>query len=221
MKLLDLYCGAGGAAVGLVQAGFPVKNVVGVDIEPQPDYPFKFVQKDVMDLDESFLEGFDLIWASPPCQAFSNASASARQQGKVYPDLIAKTRNLLINSNTPYCMENVVQAPIRRDFILCGTMFKKKFIRHRKFEIWGFEVEKLLHPHHHTVKLIEKCGYATMAGNGQGKGVSSLLAWQRAMDIFWTENKHSIAEAVPPCYSKYIGEEFMRTHKDYASRAML
>lgn len=132
----------------------------------------------------------------------------------VDPDLIAKTRNLLINSNTPYCMENVIQAPIRRDFMLCGTMFGKKFIRHRKFEIWGFNVEKMFHMHH-LDKLVEKRGYATIAGNGQGKGVSSLAYWQKTMDIFWTENKHSIAEAVPPCYSKYIGKEFFRTHKDY------
>jgi DNA (cytosine-5)-methyltransferase 1 len=131
MKLLDLYCGAGGAAMGYHRAGF---DVVGVDIKEQPNYPFEFIQSDVFELEESFINEFDVIHASPPCQAYSFATKGIRNKGKVYPDLLGKTRNLLIETRKPYIIENVVGAKLIKPLRLCGTMFNLRVIRHRLFE---------------------------------------------------------------------------------------
>lgn len=131
-KLLDLYCGAGGAAVGYNRAGF---EVVGVDINPQPNYPFEFIQSDVFNLDESFLDEFDSIHASPPCQAYSKACNIHRKAGKEYPDLIPSTRKILKDSERPYIIENVTRKTLIKPLMLCGTMFNLRVLRHRLFEI--------------------------------------------------------------------------------------
>jgi len=130
MKLLDLYCGAGGASMGYHRAGF---EVIGVDITPQPNYPFELILADVFDLEESFFDEFDVIHASPPCQAYSKASAQWRNKGVDYPDLISATRALL--DTNPYIIENVPMAPLFQPLTLCGTMFGLRVIRHRLFEI--------------------------------------------------------------------------------------
>src|SRR5258708_28352590 len=126
MKVLDLFCGAGGAAMGLPRA-WPDAEILGVDIVPQPRYPFKFVQADAMTFP---LEGYDFIWASPPCQAFSK---TRRITGKEYPDLIDPIRQRF-PTRIPYVIENVTGAPLFAPVMLCGTMFGLKVIRHRNFE---------------------------------------------------------------------------------------
>jgi len=203
MKILDLYCGAGGAATGLKNAG--LTDITGIDKEDQPDYPFNFIKGDVLELTTEFLQKFDFIWASPPCQLYSFGSIKHIRCGKVYPDLVDPTRQLLLKSRKPWVIENVPRAPIRRDLMLCGEMFKIRVIRHRHFEIEGFKVPQPKHiKHAGTVK--EKY-YITCAGHG-GNGSNKLSVWQDAMEIHWTKNKHSIAEAVPPKYSEYIGSWF-------------
>ena len=104
MKVLDLFCGSGGAAKGIVDAGF---EILGVDINPQSYYPFEFIQRDVFDLPMEFFDEFDWIWASPPCQAYSYGTKWKRNLGKEYADLVQKTRVLLDRTSKPYVIENV------------------------------------------------------------------------------------------------------------------
>ena len=131
LRALDLFCCAGGAAKGLDQAGF---EVVGVDIKPQPRYPFEFHQADALAFPT---EGFDFIWASPPCQA--HTSMKSMHNAKPHLDLIPETRAKLQASGIPYVIENVVGAPLIDPFMLCGTMFglgveDAELRRHRIFE---------------------------------------------------------------------------------------
>jgi DNA (cytosine-5)-methyltransferase 1 len=136
-RALDLFCGAGGATKGLQRAGF---RVVGVDIHPQPHYcGDEFVQMDALEAD---CGEFDLIWASPPCQAFTRLRHM--HTAKPHPNLIPQTRQLLIASGRPYCIENVEEAPLGDSgnlILLCGTMFglqtpdgRAELRRHRLFE---------------------------------------------------------------------------------------
>src|SRR5512146_881208 len=116
-RLLDLFCGAGGAAMGYHRACF---EVVGVDINPQPHYPFEFHQADALTYP---LDGFDVIHASPPCQDYTIASLYHRMNGKTYPDLIEPTRKHLMRSSSVWVMENVPGAPLINPIMLCGSMF--------------------------------------------------------------------------------------------------
>jgi DNA (cytosine-5)-methyltransferase 1 len=137
-RLLDLFCGAGGAAMGYSRAGF---EVVGVDIEPQRRYPFEFIKGDAIvglesllarGLDHYLLCDFDAIHASPPCQAYG--SLRALNPTKDYPRLIEPTRELLVAIGLPYVIENVPGAPLIDPVRLCGSMVGLPIRRHRLFE---------------------------------------------------------------------------------------
>lgn len=211
VRLLDLFCGAGGAAMGYHRAGFD--EIVGVDIEPQPDYPFEFVQADAVDVAYDWdLVQFDLIHASPPCQAYS-ALTKGTNSGRQYLELITETRsNLEVENETPFIIENVAGAPIRKDLMLCGEMFGLDVIRHRYFEA-TWTLPQLAHPQHRGRVAGWRHGvyhdgpYVAVYGEGGGKG--SVADWQRAMGIDWTDNRKSIAEAIPPAYTEYIGRQFI------------
>ncbi len=208
LHALDLFCGAGGASMGLHRAGF---DVVGVDIKKQPRYPFRFVQADA--LEPPFdLSKFDFIWASPPCQAYSSSSAWERQKGKSYPDLIEPVRLMLSSLFSGICIENVIGAPLRRDLILDGTMFGLKVVRRRVFETNWFclQPSSRIQPN-----LVSKHGYSCVVGSGRCSGVPvSANAWhterakRAAMDINWM-NLHELTQAVPPAYSEFIGRAFI------------
>jgi DNA (cytosine-5)-methyltransferase 1 len=129
MKLLDLYCGAGGAAMGYHRAGF---EVVGVDINPQKHYPFEFHQGDAIEYLREQGKEFDVIHASPPCQRYSKSVKKINR--KNHPDLIFNTRTQLITSCRPYIIENVPGSPLINPIVLCGTMFGLDVKRHRLFE---------------------------------------------------------------------------------------
>lgn len=250
LKILDLFCGGGGASMGIHQA-LKEKNIkheiLGMDIREMPDYPFNFVQSDVFDQNTfpiDWFKSFDFAWASPPCQAYSMATKAIRNKGKKYPELIKKTRELLQQANIPFAIENVEKAPIRKDLMLCGEMFDLKVFRHRFFEIENFVCYQPLHPKH---KEIVGKGYYTIIAGGFFRtrkkrarkkrlnlDYGTYNDWCNAMGINWirleyqdhkkrkshnTKNSgptlcsgHPLSEAVPPAYSKYIINQFLKKY---------
>lgn len=196
MRALDLFCGAGGASRGLALAGF---DVTGVDNRPQPNYPYPLIVADAMTFP---LEGYDLIWASPPCQAYSWASAHL---GERYKKLVPAVRIMLQKAGTPYIIENVVGAPMIRPITLCGRMFDLALIRHRQFES-NLPIRAPKHkPHGGTVKNKD---FVCVAGHG-GSGRRALHLWKSAMGIDWmTENE--LTQAIPPIYSQYLAQQVLR-----------
>ncbi len=229
-KALDLFCGAGGAAMGLWRAGF---DVVGVDIEPQPRYPFLFIRADA--LRPPFrLEDFDLVWASPPCQAFT--SMRFMWNRKVHPNLIPATRAMLKSAGMQYVIENVPGAPLEEAHVrLCGTMFglgtlngQAELRRHRLFET-TFGV--LSPPCQHGAPLVvgvygghcrdrRRLGtvgvYGNVGGHNAREKAQKFLTAQRreVMGIDWMTNSE-LSESIPPAYSQHIGRyAFMALNLD-------
>lgn len=205
--LLDLFCGAGGAAKGYIDAGF---DVVGIDIAPQPDYPGRFEQWDALEFLKDWGHDFDVIHASPPCQA-SSALTKGTNKGREYVNLIPETRHLLAGFFVPTIIENVQGSDLRRDMTLCGEMFGLGVIRHRYFELDGFTFTPPAHRKHRGRVRGWRHGeyfdgpYLAVHGEGGGKG--TVAEWQVAMGIDWTSNRKSIAEAIPPAYTEYIGKQ--------------
>ncbi len=192
--------------MGYSLAGF---DVVGIDVEPQPDYPFPFIQEDVMRLSTRLFEGYDLIHASPPCQRWA-----VGRQREDHPDLIVPTRELLLESGVPFVIENVPQAPIRRDLMLCGSMFGMEVQRHRHFEIHGFTV-----PQPECVHSWIAGRPHTVTGHADGpKGMfrkgQKYLGFrdrdhaQELMRMPWVKTTRGITEAIPPSYTEYIGKHY-------------
>ena len=213
-QALDLFCGAGGASMGLHRAGF---EVTGIDNRPMLRYPFRFIQVDALKPPVD-LARFDLIWASPPCQAFTYANNSDRR-GK-HPNLIPKTRDLLSVSGVLTCIENVPGSPIRCDLALDSTMFQKlRVIRRRHFEL-NFRVPFALgfNARDHV------CAYGWLTPTGSDNSSHTRAARKKrglpirdsnerraeAMDIDWTVNRREIGQAIPPAYSEFIGRAAMR-----------
>lgn len=202
LLILDLFCGAGGATKGYQNAGF---QVCGIDIKPQPRYIGDFfIQMSALDCDYEFLDIFDMIHASPPCQKYSKASAVARKRGKEYPDLIPQTRRLLVAASKPYVMENVPEAPLRPDICLDGTMFDLGVIRKRVFETNIPNMPKYPRPSKIDGSVIEG-DYVTVAGKGGGVGGRSKRDWQQAMKIDWML-KNELRESIPPAYTEWIAQ---------------
>src|SRR5438105_2584371 len=174
-KLLDLCCCAGGASVGYFLAGY---EPTGVDIAPQPDYPFKFIQANILDLTYEDLFSYDAIHASIPCQGYSTANPKARQHPELYPDLYHQVKVMLVASGKPWVMENVIGSPVK-GFRLCGTMFDLGVFRHRVFET-NFHIANVPRCSCKT-KRIDGRDYITLAGGHMG---FKRQAW-RAMGTFW------------------------------------
>jgi len=205
MKLLDLFCGAGGASMGYHRAGF---DVTGVDIQYQPNYSFTFHRADAIEFLQARWKEFDAIHASPPCQAHSALGKGTNDNSKEYPDFLAAARDLLIKIGRPYVIENVVGAPLHNPITLCGEMFGLRVIRHRMFES-----NMPLHAPEHIKHRGRVAGwrhgekfdgpYFAVYGNGGGKG--TLQEWRDAMGMPWCDTKLEIAEAIPPAYTEYIG----------------
>ena len=205
--LLDLYCGGGGASEGYSRAGF---RVVGVDKNPQPNYPYEFIRADAIEKakDWDFLAQFDAVHASPPCQRYSNASNCRPGLAELYPDLIAETRMHLKNFGLPYIIENVAGARrlLESPTMLCGAMFGKKTYRHRFFET-TFALEPIGHPAH--VVPTSRAGhwkpgtYVSVAGNA-----APIKLAKEAMAINWMR-RPELVEAIPPYFTEWIGRQLL------------
>lgn len=203
MKALDLFCGAGGVSMGLHRAGF---DVTGVDIKPQPRYPFGFIQDDAMTFP---LEGFDFIWASPPCQHYTQMLNHGQTNRNTHPDLVAAVRDRLRANGRPYVIENVNGAPLLAGSVmLCGEMFGLRVMRHRYFEA-AFALLAPTHPAHDKRGARRKDGdgghYLRVYGHETGKG-----EWGEAMGIDWMKSPE-LAQAIPPAYSEFIGKAFLNS----------
>lgn len=201
-KALDLFCGAGGASMGLHRAGF---DVTGVDLHPQPNYPFRFIQADALTFP---LQGFDFVWASPPCQAFT-AYKRRPEHVTERPNLIPTVRSRLEESGGQYIIENVMGAPLKRPFVLCGSMFNLDVRRHRQFET-SFSV--LVPACNHAVQT-PRFAQATNRRNKRstvevGVWRIPLSTQQKAMGIDWM-TLEELSQAIPPAYSEHIARQVL------------
>ena len=208
MKLLDLYCKAGGASKGYQLAGF---EVVGVDIKKQKRYPFEFIQADCLELmkDMDFLKSFDVIAASPPCQTHSITqhlrNAQGRSTDKV--DLIPQTRQALIASGKPYVIENVPGAPLIEPIQMCGSYFGLKVRRHRRFES---NLPIIGSPCKHKEQGKPVGVYGSMRDEipGGGHTAKTIEQAREAMGIDWMI-WGELVEAIPPIYTQEIGKQLL------------
>jgi DNA (cytosine-5)-methyltransferase 1 len=212
-RLLDLFCRAGGCSVGYHRAGF---DVVGVDIEPQPRYPFPLVQADALEFLREhvawdLLHGFDAIHASPPCQMYSRA---LKHMSAPQPMLIEPIRELLVISGAPWIIENVEGAPIptqstllgQHGAMLCGTSFGMRIFRHRLFEA-SFPISGL------------PCSHTRLAMNPHNQAGRDLMydefgrsdpevIWRREMGVEWM-GRYDAREAIPPAFTEFLGRQLL------------
>jgi DNA (cytosine-5)-methyltransferase 1 len=204
MRLLDLYCKAGGAGYGYHLAGF---EVVGVDIANIKRYPFEFLKRDALEVlaDKEFLSSFDAIHASPPCQTHSSTrhlrNAQGKQTSKV--DLIPQTRKALRETGLPYIIENVPGAPLIDPVVLCGSSFGLGVRRHRLFES-NIPVTGLPCDHKKQGKPIGVYGSMKDKIPNGGHTAKSIEEAREAMGIDWML-WGDIVEAIPPAYTKHLG----------------
>lgn len=212
-RLLDLFCGGGGAAKGYYDAGF---DIVGVDIAPQPHFPYTFIQADALTFP---LEGYDAIHASPPCQGYSYATINARQKGVVYPDYLECMRQRFLTSGKTWIIENVPGAPVQSGMMLCGSMFGLRVRRHRYFETSSL----LFAPGSckHTDDFVTIYGDEVQRNKtnpnytGVGCGVRNMICvrfrlevGRAAMGITWM-NAKELSQAIPPAYTRWIGTQLI------------
>ena len=208
MKLLDLFCGAGGGAVGYARAGFT--EIVGVDLKPQPRYPFAFVQGDALAYLAAHGHKFDAVHASPPCQRYSVGSRNWNGNPDAHPDLVAPTRAALVACVLPWVMENVPGSPLVNPVVLCGTSFGLKVFRHRLFEA-NFPLTGLPKCRHdgstgshrgYSTAASGANGYICVAGHNFEPKAGAL-----AMGIDWMGSRKELAQAIPPAYTEFIGRQ--------------
>jgi DNA (cytosine-5)-methyltransferase 1 len=199
---LDLFSGAGGAAVGYHRAGF---DVVGVDIAPQPHYPFEFWQKDALEVLVAEVPGysrFDAIHASPPCKHFTKTGWAYKYDYHAnHDDLLTPCRGLLETTGLPWVIENVPGAPMRTDVMLCGSQFGLNVRRHRLFE-FSDPPFQLMAPCVHPKHVVTPLGNPN-AARGSRKD------WAEAMGIDWM-TAPELCQAIPPAYTEWIGAQLLR-----------
>jgi DNA (cytosine-5)-methyltransferase 1 len=220
-RLLDLFCGAGGAAMGYYRAGF---EVVGVDISPQPDYPFEFVEDDAIEFIMREGHTYHAVHASPPCQAYTSMRHMGKGAGENAPDLVDVTRNALSMNNRPWVMENVKGSPLLNPMQLCGTSFGlgaerdgkwQPLWRHRLFEsnvlILGLPCQHPSGPNigraiavygDHPQRTLNVVTYRVNRAHSTEEA-------QDAMGIDWTGWK-GVKEAIPPAFTEHIGRQLIR-----------
>ena len=216
---LDLFCGGGGACIGMQQAGF---EVVGIDLTFQRHYPGHFIQADALNPPVDLSE-FDFIWASPPCQRFSQGILCAKNKDKYkdYPDLIKLTRTLLEKYNLT-CIENVPRAPIRKDLELTGPSVCLENLQRRRYFELSFEAEQPIAPNLSRKKWDSGEAVTIWTGmvatnESQRKrckrlGIPLRISKQKGKSVMGIPEDYEftnkqIGNAVPPPYSKYVVEQ--------------
>jgi DNA (cytosine-5)-methyltransferase 1 len=212
--LLDLFCGAGGAAMGYHRAGF---DVVGVDIDAQPNYPFEVIQADALEFMAQDWDQFSYrlraIHASPPCQSYSR---NLKHMAAVQPMLIEPVRRALVATGLPWVIENVEGAPMpdqddlfgRYGIVLCGTAFGMRVYRHRWFESSMQLVGKGCN---HSLRAMNP---HNVAGRKQmyaefGRQDPEIL-WRDEMGVGWM-GRYEAREAIPPAYTEFIGGQLLES----------
>jgi len=204
MKLLDLFCGAGGCAEGYRRAGFD--DITGIDVEPQKRYPFRFIRGDALEYLKNHAGGFDMVHASPPCQSFS----AFKHMNTPQPDLIEETREALGSTGKPYVIENVRHAPLETGVMLCGTMFNLRIKRHRYFQCNPEILFPPLDCNHSGIIMnpFNVVGRLKMyAIYGRGKDVE--FHWKNHIGVSWMGVRSEWREAIPPAYTEYIGKQMI------------
>jgi hypothetical protein len=225
-RLLDLFCKAGGASAGYHAAGF---NVTGVDIEPQPDYPFEFIRADALTVD---LSGFDVIAASPPCQSYSQATPTTRRH--LHPDLIEPVRRRLVEAvNTvggpwAYVIENVPGAPLHDPVTVCGETLRLGVRRHRLFES-NLPLHGTPCWHDRPTRAVPVYGsYGQRPSRDRRRNPLDLVeavpsrhttdTARAAMGIDWMPWP-ALTQAIPPAYTFWLGLQII-THRPAATSAV-
>lgn len=209
-RLLDLFCGQGGAGWGYHLAGF---DVTGVDIRPMPLHPpeLTFVHGDALEYLEAHGHEYDAIHASPPCRAYTKARGGVNFPYR-HPDLVAPVRTMLIDVKKPYVIENVVGAPLLGDVVmLCGAMFGLRVYRHRLFETGGgFDLQGRAPVHPVHAAPVARMGrparegeFLSVVGNFSG-----VAAAREAMEMPWA-NGDGLRQAIPPAYTEWVGVRLM------------
>ena len=213
MKLLDLFCGVGGASVGYAEAGFEVH---GVDLKHGKRYPFTYIRADVLEVlkHEEYIQQFDVIHASPPCQTHSITQHLRNAQGKSTSkiDLIPETRAALIASGKPYIIENVPGSPLIDPIQLCGSSFGLRVRRHRLFEsnmaLVGSKCDHKLQG-----RPIGVYGSLNDQIPNGGKTATTIDEGRDAMGISWAL-WGELVEAIPPAYTYYLGKQIIDLPSD-------
>lgn len=219
IKLLDLCCGAGGAAMGYYKAaqdlGLKIE-ITGIDIKPQPNYPFKFIQADAVAYFAKNHKKYTHFHSSPPCQKYTNSTAQYRKQGYQYADILEAIKQAFYAQVKPAIIENVRQAPIRPDVVLIGYMFGLKVIRRRHFELVNWFM--IQEPTYNTSKSVKEGDFVCVVGAASYKKSSNdadpkfkkatvLDTWRYAIGNDWMKKEKELAESIPWKYTYYIAHE--------------
>ena len=193
--------------MGYHRAGF---EVVGVDIKPQPHYPFEFHQADALTYP---LEGFDAYHASPPCQAYTALKTMWNHRDD-HPDLVEPVRRMLKATRKPYVIENVPGAPMQDYLTLCGSMFglgvsDAELRRHRQFEVWPVFIMTSPCGHNWKPRTAQVYGHAGGSSKRDGLKFPGVAAWKEGMGIDWMTGDE-LAEAIPPAFTEHVGKYLMQ-----------